>query len=404
MNTNPNNPVLSGNHNRIEIIDSLRGFALLGIMLIHGVEQFNFFYRTEHHFLFSTEFDRVVSRLVFFMISQKAYSIFAIMFGISFYIQMKNQEQKGIDFRMRFAWRLMILLLMGIVHTFFYNGDILSKYAILGFVLLLTYRFNTKLLWVLAIMLVLQLPFILQLVRSFYDHDYMYKPLRPAFSEVRPGEIFAHGSFIEVLKFNLWKGNTRSITWSYNTGRIYQLMALFIFGFILGRKNFFNRINTYKKLILKTLIICVIIGVSLQIAINYLSKINLSEQQWRLINVILSSYFNLCFTLVLISLFLLIYTKVKGFVFRQLAMYGRLSLTSYLTQTLFGTLFFYGYGFGMYNYMGYTRGLIYGIVFFILQIVFCNWWIKRYRYGPAEWLWRALTIFDFKLKNRIIKV
>ena len=94
---------------RILIVDILRGFALLLIVLIHYVEHFDFFAPPETSFLFSNETDSRVMQLVLMLISGKAYSIFALLFGISFFIQMDRKEQEGIDFRGTFLWRLTVL-------------------------------------------------------------------------------------------------------------------------------------------------------------------------------------------------------------------------------------------------------------------------------------------------------
>jgi len=151
---------------RIEIIDALRGFALFGILLIHGVEHFNFFHRPDQYYLFTPAFDKFVRDAVSFMVSQKAYSIFALMFGVSYFIQLSNYKDKGKNFDLRFAWRLTILLVFGAIHTFIYYGDILLVYAVLGFILIPVNKLNTKMLWNLAVVFALQKPFIYHLVGS----------------------------------------------------------------------------------------------------------------------------------------------------------------------------------------------------------------------------------------------
>ena len=98
---------------RILIVDTLRGFALLLIVLIHYVEHFDFFAPPGTSFLFSNETDSRVMQLVLMLISGKAYSIFALLFGISFFIQMDQKEQEGVHFRGTFLWRLTVLFLLG---------------------------------------------------------------------------------------------------------------------------------------------------------------------------------------------------------------------------------------------------------------------------------------------------
>jgi uncharacterized protein len=121
--------------------------------------------------------------------------------------------------------------------------------------------------------------------------------------------------------------------------------------------------------------------------------------QKRVLRVIVRSYYNLSFTAGLISIFLLLYAAIpSGKIFKHFTVYGRMSLTNYLSQTIIGVLFFYGYGLAMCKYMGHAWGLIYGLIFSVIQISFSHYWLKRYRYGPLEWIWRALTNFNFNLK------
>jgi uncharacterized protein len=114
MNTNPTSQ-------RIIVVDSLRGFALFGLFIVHMVEYFElFWYAPEWGWVHDT---------IFFMFGGKAYAIFALLFGLSFFIIMDNQARRGVDFRWRFAWRLTLLAAMGYLHGLLYSGDILQVLA-----------------------------------------------------------------------------------------------------------------------------------------------------------------------------------------------------------------------------------------------------------------------------------
>jgi len=233
------------------------------------------------------------------------------------------------------------------------------------------------------------------------DPHYEYSSLRPlvTYSELR--EVYANSGFFDVVKMNIIKGKSRSIVWSYNTGRIYQLISLFILGLIAGRTGIFHNLSKNLKVYLTRLASGLILTICIWIALNNLHGFDLSDIQTRLIRTILNSYYNLAFTMCLIVLFIITYILIpNGKLFRHFAIYGRMSLTNYLSQTVFGVLFFYGYGLAMFRYLGYTWGLIYGNLFFILQIIFSTYWLNKFYYGPVEWLWRALTLFDFKLRFR----
>ena len=119
--------------NRLQVVDALRGFAIVSIMLLHNIEHFDFIYSPAGLPEWMVNFDKGLTGTMYFLFGGKAYAIFALLFGLTFFIQSDNQAKKGRDFRGRFAWRLVLLLLFGIVNSAFYEGDILSFYAVLGF-------------------------------------------------------------------------------------------------------------------------------------------------------------------------------------------------------------------------------------------------------------------------------
>ena len=86
----------------------------------------------------------------------KSFLLFSFLFGLSFFIQLDRREQQGIDFRKRFMWRLTLLFLLGLAHTLFYDGDILTLFGILGFALVMLYKCGTPLLITLCALCLLQ--------------------------------------------------------------------------------------------------------------------------------------------------------------------------------------------------------------------------------------------------------
>lgn len=386
---------------RIVFVDALRGFALLGIVLIHFVEHFDFFYPPEINYFFTAETNQKVMDVIMFLISGKAYSIFAITFGFSFFIQLNRKEQQGIDFRGRFAWRLTILFFMGVVHSLIYRGDILHIYAILGFPLIFMYKLKDKTLAAIAILLAIEIPILYSLVLSIIDPAYMFVPDYGGnwFSEAEA--IYANGSFWDVVKINIWKSRYLVYAWTFYTGRAVQLMALFIVGLMIGRKRYFENIANYKRQSVQFLIVSGILIIVFRLSIALIGKTGLSELQVDLSSTLIHAFSNLAYTAAIISIFILIYLAYKKLpVFELLAAYGKMSLTNYISQAIFGVIFFFGFGLGMWRYMGSTWSLIFGFCFFLMQIFFSKYWLKHYYYGPLEWLWRALTFMGFGMKMK----
>ena len=117
---------------RIDVADVLRGIAIGGIVLIHFIEHLNFYNFPEPSSPFWAGMNKAVWDTTFYLLAGKMYAIFATLFGLSFYIQHDNQAQKGIDFRPRFVWRMVLLMMFGLFDLLFYNGDILFLFGTLA--------------------------------------------------------------------------------------------------------------------------------------------------------------------------------------------------------------------------------------------------------------------------------
>ena len=129
---------------RIDVADILRGIAIAGIILIHFIEHLNFFLFPEPKNELWNTINTAVWDSTFFLLAGKMYAIFAMLFGLSFFIQHDNQAQKGIDFRPRFAWRMVLLMIFGLFDLLFYNGDILTVYAACGLMIIPLIRASNK--------------------------------------------------------------------------------------------------------------------------------------------------------------------------------------------------------------------------------------------------------------------
>ncbi len=164
------NPALK----RIEIVDALRGFALAGIVIVHMVENYVAAPVPEgameaSHLGF---LDYLVDGFIFLFLRGKFFALFSFLFGLSFFIQMDKAQQKGLNFEGRFLWRLLVLLVIGYVHSLFYRGDILTIYALLGILLIPFYKLNNR--WVLGICTLLFLGVGRSLIFIFFGGDNLF--------------------------------------------------------------------------------------------------------------------------------------------------------------------------------------------------------------------------------------
>lgn len=378
---------------RLQHIDALRGFALLLILLLHAHSKFALPVEPSQEFLQLDSLDNLASRFVYFLIRNKAFAIFSLMFGFSFFLQTDRSSKTDSGFRAFFAWRLFILLIIGYINAVVFRSDILTKYAFMGFVILLLYRFNTRIIAGLAFLMLLQIPDLVRIFGSLGDMSYQV----PDYSNTELWkEIYstsAEGSFLQLVKLNaraaffeIWKLN-------FTSGRILQILGYFLIGLLLGRSRLLEDIKNN----LRSFLILITGSSVFYLGIRFARmKINNSdwipEQSASLIDALFTSYMNFFMVIVIISMFVLLYqTSVVRPLLDILAPYGRMSLTSYIAQGFIGVILFYGFGFGLHKYLGTFLSLSLGFVILFVLLIFSHIWLRYFRYGPVEWLWRAMA-------------
>jgi uncharacterized protein len=380
------------NNNRIEIADVLRGFAVMGITIIHFIERFslNSFPEETCNFLIFT--DRVIWDSIFFTFSGKAYCIFALLFGFSFFIQDNSQKEKGKDFRRRFVWRLVLLFFIACINSTLFPGEILILYALLGYVMIAVCRLSTRTVVVIAVILLLQ-PFEWgQIIYALINPEYIINAGfdGPYWEIVNTAQ--KEGSFLEMCKTAIWTGNIANMGWMLLHGRVTQTAVLFMTGILIGRSNVFTYSEKNIKFWIKVFIIVTIAFFPIYGLIAILPDFISREALLVPFTLLLKSLSNIAFTGILFAGVILIYylTKFRR-VLHQLAPYGRMSLTNYLSQSLIGGFLFYNWGLGLYKYTGITICFLMGIGMFFIQFFFCRWWLRSHRQGLLEWLWKKAT-------------
>lgn len=380
-------------NNRIEIADVLRGFAVMGITLIHFIERFSLYSFPEETSNFMMFTDRIIWDSIFFTFSGKAYCIFALLFGFSFFIQDNSQKEKGKDFRGRFTWRLVLLFFIACINSTLFPGEILVLYALLGYVLIAVCRFSTRTVMAIAIVLLLQ-PFEWgQIIYALFNPQYTGINAQfdaPYWEIVNVAQ--KEGSFFEMCKTAIWTGNIANMGWMLLHGRVTQTAGLFMIGMLIGRGRIFLYSEKNIKLWIKVFIIAVIAFFPIYGLIATLPEFVSRDALLVPSILILKSLSNLAFTGILFAGIILVYylTKFKN-ILHQLAPYGRMSLTNYLSQSLIGSFLFYNWGLGLYKYTGITVCFLMGIGIFLIQFFFCHWWLRSHRHGPLEWLWKKAT-------------
>lgn len=377
---------------RIEVIDALRGFAVMAILLVHSLEHFIFpVYPTD-----SPEWlnilDNGTLNVVFSLFAGKSYAIFALLFGFTFYIQCHNQEKKGKDFGYRFLWRLVLLVGFATINAaFFPAGDVLLLFSIVGIVLFLVRKWSDKAILITAIFFLLQPIEWYHYLMSLFDPSYTLPDLGVNAMYQEVAEYTKAGNFWNFIAGNVTLGQKASLFWAIGAGRFLQTAGLFLMGLYIGRKELFVTTDSHLRFWIKTLIVAAICFAPL-----YSLKELIMQSESDIVKQTVGTAFDMwqkfAFTFVLVASFVILYQKEK---FRKavtnLRFYGKMSLTNYISQSIMGAIIYFPFGFYLAPYCGYTVSLIIGIVLFLLQVRFCKWWLSKHKQGPLESVWHKWT-------------
>jgi uncharacterized protein len=377
---------------RLDVIDALRGFAIVSIMLVHNLEHFDLMYTVQGLPAWMQVLDGWIWDSVFFLFGGKSYAIFSLLFGVTFFIQFYAREQRGEDFRARFAWRMALLFGFGVVNSMFYEGDILTFYAVVGLLLIPVARLGNAAVFAIACLLMFQPLEWLAFFEALQNPD------------VKPADLASWAYFGKTYTYlagdslgatwigNLTNGKLAVINWTWESGRLFQMPALFMLGMLAGRTSLFVASPQSRRFWIRTLLVAALLFLPLFTAQSQLGQWIASEAMRRPLSVIASTWSNLALMLVLVSGFVLLFQS--GLFTRALRLFmplGKMSLTSYAMQSVVGSFIYYGYGLELYKVTGPTYCLLIGLALALLQGWFSVWWLKRHKQGPLEALWHHAT-------------
>lgn len=377
---------------RLYVVDALRGFAIVSIMLLHNIEHFDLYYVPDNLPSWMPAIDKDIWDTLFFLFGGKSYAIFALLFGLTFFIQLDNQQKIGKDFRGRFAWRLLLLLGFGLINSAFYQGDILSIYALIGFFLIPVAKLGNRAVLCIALVLLFQPYEWIKLIAAIQNPDMAAAKSLSGLYFKQMVEYITGDSIVNTWIGNLTNGKMAVFIWSWEKGRVFQTLALFMFGMLAGRKLLFVPSVESKRFWRRTLIIAVIVFVFFYFVNASLNDWITSKAVRRPLKTIGTSWTNMAFMVVLVSGFVLLFQS--RYFYRALNIFsplGRMSLSNYIMQSILGSFIYYGFGLGLYQYTGATYCLFIGLALAIFQGCFSSWWLERNKQGPLETLWHKAT-------------
>lgn len=398
-------PVAAGE--RVALIDVLRGFAIFGILLVNL--QF-FFSPVAEQLLGETPFKAPIDRLahgaIVFFAQAKFYSLFSFLFGMGLAIQMERALARGRRVAPFFARRMLWLLLIGLAHAFLlWFGDILITYALLGFVLILfrQCKDRTLLRWTVGLFAVPVLGYwtvagMAALARQTPAGTAALESQLAAqmdgFRQATEAAYAAYpsGHWLEIfaVRAQEWLTvNAVAVVFAMP-----GILALFLVGLNLGRRRFFQRLPETLPAVRRWIVPLGVVGVLANVGVvMFLGRVNPAvpdlaatlQRTFLAIGGPALCFFYVC------AITLLWQRAAVRHMLGYLAPVGRMALSNYLMHTVIFTTLAYGYGLGLYGEVSPSVGLAMTLAMYLLQIPLSAWWLRRYRFGPLEWLWRSLT-------------
>jgi uncharacterized protein len=367
---------------RIEALDVLRALALLGVIVIHAV--FEFRVSIFQQFLASTSdlssIDHMVQSFLAAAVELKAFALFSLLFGAGLAIQFDRlaNNPRRLVLLLR---RLAVLLLIGAVHlVLIWNGDILVEYAVAGLVvlpLLFAPRRLALAAAVAALALYLAMPLLPPPV-AFPSAAWMRGHVAEA------TRVYASGGLLDVLAFRIFE---IPAIFPLHVLIFPRTIALFLFGALAWRSGLLR--HAPRRALCVATIAGILCGGALSVsaaadiplggAIGGASR----EVMDRLGAIVLA----LGYAAAVLGL---MRTPSGKKLLGWAAPVGRMAFSNYLAQSLIMGVIFYGYGFGLFGRTGVTAALAIALAVYAAQAAFSAWWLKRWRYGPVEWLWRSL--------------
>jgi uncharacterized protein len=373
---------------RIELFDALRGFALLGILLV------NFWGPAGTRF---AQLDSFVSGALDVLVSGSFYPLYSFLFGLGFAVQLASARAKGSGSSLLFFRRLLVLFLIGTVHeVLIWNGDILVAYSILGLALIPLHHLPQKALLLLAVaMFVAGLwgPQIRRRVEGArVEANELLTAARGVEQRIANNRSWsvdeASTSYAQAVRtrwqehMNNIRGRTNWLNWLLS-----DVLLYFLIGLMVGRSRVLHEARERRRTLFVAAGLATVVGVGGAVAWNVGwmdARPWLDELGYNIANPGLTAFYVLATTL------LFTFTSWGRRAFGLLVPAGRMGLTNYLMQSIVMTTLSAPYALGWTPTT--TAWIAINLAFFFgVQAPLSGWWLARYRYGPAEWLWRSTT-------------
>jgi len=376
---------------RIATLDVLRGLALLGILLMN-MEAFvgPLDLSTSGIDPHWQGVDRWADAFVYIFVQGKFFTLFSLLFGAGFAVMAQRAEVAGRDFTRFYLRRSLGLLGIGLVHALLlWSGDILVVYALLSF-LLLAFREAPRawlpVMGVLAYLAAVGLMLLLGALMLLVPDEVTAAQATHAQAAIEAQrQAYGHGTYGQAVLQRL-RDFGASLGALLVVGP--QVLGMFLIGSWFARSGAIAHPDAHQRLFTWLRRGALPLGLALMLACTWYQPW-LAPGRFDLRSA--AVYGGSALAGLLMCLGYLAWGVRWSHALRWLAPAGRMALSNYLGQSLVCTLLFYGYGLGWFEQMGRAWQLLFAVALFAAQVALSRAWLRHFRLGPMEWLWRAIT-------------
>jgi uncharacterized protein len=411
--TNSGNPSLGAKGQgaaRLKALDLIRGIAILGILPVN----IGFFSAptVQPRFGDGAWHAHLMDVLLMFFVDGKMLTLLSLLFGAGLALQAERARATGERFAPYYRQRMFVLFLIGLVHALFLSHiDILTSYAVAGFIALATVRLSDRALrrvtkallaccygGVLIVTLIAvfaegvvadgsaESPVAEQLAESAGDEPQIFKTIEHIFSEENEVQIFRHGSFGELVSHRAVYLTVAAILFCAASG--WYLVTCIVIGMWLIRRQVFQEPALQRARLRKW----IGFGLSWGVLLHAAAIAAYIHNREGMLNICLLAFGVLPMALAYLAI-LIRWAESGRFQWLQsrLRAVGRLALSNYLMQSLICGFIFFGYGFGLYGRLPPVTTIGIVVIVWALQIFLSQLSLRRFQIGPIEWLWRRLA-------------
>jgi uncharacterized protein len=385
---------------RILDIDALRGFALLGILVVNIG-----YIASPHHFRGAPDpaaagpLDQAAAWLVVAGFETKFYLLFSFLFGYSFTLQLHSAERAGAAFAPRFLRRLSGLFLLGVLHAvLLFPGDILTTYAVLGLLLLMLRRIRPQralvvALVVMALFTAAHATLGALLVTTGYDgtDPYALADAERTLRDLRGGIGSVIGAHLDQLPLALT---------AILLGQAPTALAAFLVGYAAGARRLFDDPQRVLRWTRSVQAVGFPIGVAGALLYAWASVDRpggAAEAFAFPVDLLTAPFLAAAYVATVLRA---LHSRRGARLAAFLAPAGRMSLSNYLGQSVLSVLLFTGIGFGLAGRLGPASVLAVALAIYVAQAGLSRWWMRRFRYGAMEWILRAWTLLELPKLRR----